>query len=289
MTVPPPRQIYSLTDPVGHATKDLAQAALAIMAKYAACKWDLADGHTDYVLGAPARAGEVVRAVSDSGFGSSPGNAMEMLNAVNKDSPAMGTMTLPVMRVTKGRKNIDLSADNTFGLWCKKSDSVPGIQPMPKNRVPFNIEDAHFAIATVSVPGPANTGVVFQASKAEASFTSELGFDKGKPSARWIDSKGQTVRLVSPERLPPQTPAVIAITSTVGIQKLRVNSKEVAASNATFAASACTQMLIGWGYLNYYPSPGFGGNVYAVIAGKGAPTAEELAVLERYLSSGSEG
>ncbi len=285
MTVPPPRPIYSLTDPVAHAGKNLPAAALAIIAKYAACKWDLADAHTDYVLGAPARAGEGVRAVSDSGFGSSPGNAMEMLNAFNKDSPAMGTMALPVMRVTKGRRNVDCSAVNTFGLWCKKSASVPGIQPMPKNRVPYHIEDAHFAIAAVSIPGPAATGVVFQASKAEEAYTSELGFDKGQPSARWIDATGQTVRLVSPEHLPPQTPAVLAITSASGAQKLRVNSKEVAGSNATFAASACTQMLIGWGFLNHYPLQGFGGNVYAVIAGKGAPSGAELSVLERYLSS----
>ena len=44
-------------------------------------------------------------------------------------------------------------------------------------------------------------------------------------------------------------------------------------------------MLIGWGYLSYYPRAGFGGQVYAVIAGKGAPTADELNVLERYLAS----
>ena len=285
LSVPPPRSIYSLTDPVTHAAKNLPEAALAIMAKYAACKWDLADAHTDYVLGAPAKAGEVVRAVSDSGFGSSPGNAMEMLNAFNHDSLAMGGMALPVMRVIKGKKNVDCSADNTFGLWCKKSASVPGIQPTPKNRVPFHLEDAHFAIAAVSVPGQSNTGVVFQASKAEEGHTSELGFDKGKPSARWIDAKGKTVQLVSPDRLPPQLPAVLAITSATGAQRLRVNSKEVAGSNATFATSACTQMLIGWGFLNHYPVAGFGGNVFAVIAGKGAPTAEELTVLERYLAS----
>ena len=283
--LPPPRQIYSLTDPVAHAAKNLPEAALAIIAKYAACKWDLADAHTDYVLGAPARPGEAVRAVSDSGFGSSPGNAMEMLNAINKDSPAMGTMALPVMRVTKGKKSMDCSADNTFGLWCKKSVSMPGIQPNPKNRVPYNIEDAHFVVAAVSIPGAANTGVVFQASKTEELHTSELGFDKGLPAARWIDAKGQTVQLVSPERLPPDAPAVLAITSAVGKQKLRVNSKEVASGNASFAASPCSQMLIGWGYLSYYPRAGFGGQVYAVIAGKGAPTADELNVLERYLAS----
>ncbi len=283
--VPPPRQIYALADPVAHADKNLSEAALAIIAKYAACKWSMADGHTDYVLGAPARAGEAVRAVSDSGSGSSPGNAMEMLNAFNHDSPAMGRVALPVMRVTKGRRNVDFSADNTFGLWCKKSASEPGIQPMPKNRVPYHIEDAHFAIAAVSIAGPANTGVVFQASKAEEAYASELGFDKGRPSARWIDAKGKTVQLVSPERLPPQVPSVVAITSAAGAQKLRVNSKEMASAGATFAASACTQMLIGWGFLNHYPVPGFGGNVYAVITGKGAPSGAELAVLERYLAS----
>ena len=285
MALPPPRQIYALADPVAHAEKNLSEAALAIIAKYAACKWDLADGFTDYVLGAPAKAGEAVRAVSDSGFGSSPGNAMEMLNAFNHDSPAMGTMALPTMRVTKGKKNVDFGADNTFGLWCKKSASVPGIQPMPKNRVPYHIEDAHFAIAAVSIAGPANTGVVFQASKAEDAYASELGFDKGRPSARWIDAKGKTVRLVSPERLPPQVPSVVAITSAAGAQTLRVNSKEMASAGATFAASACTQMLIGWGFLNHYPVPGFGGNVYAVVAGKGAPSSAELSVLERYLAS----
>jgi endoglucanase len=285
MTAPPARQIYSLTDPVAHAAKNLPEAALAIMARYAASKWDLADGYTDYVLGAPAKPGDVVRAVSDSGFGSSPGNAMEMLNAINKDSPAMGTMALPVMRVTKGRKNADCSADNLFGLWCKKSAIMPGIQPMPKNRVPYNIEDAHFAMAVVSIPGAPNTGVVFQASKTEELYTSELGFDKGQPLARWIDAKGQTVQLVSPERLPPDAPAVLALISSTGRQKLRVNSREIASGNATFAASACTQMLIGWGYLSYYPQAGFGGHVYAVIAGKGAPTADELTVLERYLAS----
>jgi len=42
---------------------------------------------------------------------------------------------------------------------------------------------------------------------------------------------------------------------------------------------------MGCGYISYYPREGFRGNLYAVIAGKGAPTAAELAVLERYLAS----
>ena len=44
-------------------------------------------------------------------------------------------------------------------------------------------------------------------------------------------------------------------------------------------------MLIGWGYVGYYPREGFRGQVYAVITGKGAPTPEEMVVLERYLGT----
>ena len=159
----------------------------------------------------------MVRAVSDSGYGSSPGNAMEMINWINKDSSAMGSMSLPVMRVTNGRKNSDHTAPDTFGFWCKKSAPAAGVQPRPTNRVPYNLEDA--------------------------------------------------------------------FTSALGAQKLRVNAEEVASHNATFAPSVYSQMLIGWGYLGYYPREGFRGHVYAVITGKGAPTAEEMAVLERYLGA----
>ena len=283
--VPPPRKVFSLSDPVAYAATSLADAALAIVAKYGACKWELADGYTDYLLGAPAAAGQVVRAVSDSGYGSSPGNAMEMINWMNKDGGAAGPMSVPVMRVTNGKKNSDHSVPESFGFWCKKSGRVAGVQPNPRNRVPYNLEDAHFAIAALSVPAPTNTGVVFQASKTEDPQTSELGFLNGQPRARWIDSQGQTVQLLAPSRLAVNTPAVLALASVPGAQKLRLNSAEIGSAAATFAPSAFTQMLMGCGYISYYPREGFRGNLYAVIAGKGAPTAAELAVLERYLAS----
>ena len=283
--LPPPRKVFSLADPAAYAATSLADAALAIIAKYGACKWELADGHTDYLLGAPAAAGQVVRAISDSGYGSSPGNAMEMINWTNKDSSTMGAMSLPVLRVTNGRKNSDHTAPDTFGFWCKKSAPAAGVQPRPKNRVPYNIEDAHFALACVSIPGKSNTGVVFQASKAEARQASELGFTNGQPRASWLDAKGQAVQLVGADRLPADTPAVLAFTSAPGAQKLRVNAQEVASNNATFAPSIYSQMLIGWGYVGYYPREGFRGHVYAVITGKGAPTPEEMVVLERYLGT----
>lgn len=281
---PPPRKIYSLSDPVAYAATSLTDAAMAIIARYSACKWELADGHTDYLQGGPAADGQRVLAISDSGYGSRAGNAMEMLNWTNKDSSAMGSMSLPVMRVTNGKKNSDHTVSETFGFWCKKSVVTP-VKPITRNLVPYNIEDAHFAIAAVSVPGLNNTGPVFQASLAEHIYSSDLGFSNSQPQAKWFDITGQTLVLTSPTRLPANAPAVIAFTSAAGAQKLRVNSVAVASASATFVPSPFNQMLIGWGFLGYYPREGFRGNVYSVITGKGAPTPGELAVLERYLGT----
>lgn len=280
---PPPRRLYSLTDPVAYADTSLADAALAIMAKYSACHWSMADGHTDYMLGTPAGNGQVVRAVSDSGYGSSPGNAMEMINWINTESPAMGTMSLPVMRLSHGRKHTDHSAFETYGFWCKKSVPEAGVQPNPKNRTPYNIEDAHFTIAVLTVPALNNTGLVFQASKAEANHTSELGLSNSQPQARWVDASGKTVQLIGTEKLPLNKVSVLTLASKPGAQVLRVNSIVADSSSATFSASNCNQMLMGWGYCSYYPQGGFMGSLYAVITGKGAPSAEELGVLEKYL------
>jgi endoglucanase len=228
-----------------------------------------------------------VRAISDSGFGSSAGNAMEMINWINKDNAATGTAQIPVMRTTNGKKNVDVTVYDTWGLWCKKSEPTAGVQANPRNRVPYNIEDSHFVIAAVSVPGSSNTGLVFQASKTEEGQTSELGFINSQPQANWIDVNGKAVTLTSATRLTANTPAVVALTSVAGAQRLRLNSAVVGSASATLAPSAFTQMLIGWGYLNYYPRGGFMGNIYSVVAGKGAPTTSELGVLERYLAGGA--
>ncbi|MEO5659336.1 MAG: cellulase family glycosylhydrolase [Polaromonas sp.] len=280
--VPPPRKIFSLTDPVAHAATSLGDAAMAIIAKYQACKWDMADGYTDYLLGAPAAEGQIVRAVCDSGYGSSPGNAMEMINWTNQESAAMGSMALPVMRVSKGVKS-SLHAANTFGFWCKKSVPQAGIQPDPKNRTPYNLDDAHFAIAAVRISAANSSGVVFQASRAEEGHASELGCVNGQPQASWVDAQGRAVKLTGTDKLAVNTPAVIALTSVQGAQKLRVNSAVVGSASAKFPAGVNNQMLIGWGFLNYYPQAGFEGSIHAVITGKGAPTTAELGVLEKYL------
>jgi endoglucanase len=286
--LPPPRKVYSLGDPVAYASTSLGDAAGAILAKYSACKWELADGYTDFLQGAPAADGQTVRAVSDSGYGSSVGNAMEMINWFNTEGgAAMGVFVPPLLRVVNGRKSADFSAPNTFGLWCRKSWVVPGLQPNPRNRIPYNITDPHFAIAAVSVPGSGRTGIVFQASSADGAYTSELGFDASRPQAKWVDSAGNAVILTSAAALAPNAPAVITLTSTGGAQQLRVNSAVQGSGAQTFAASQYgnDQMLLGSGFLGDYPRDGFGGNLFAAITGKGVPSAAELQVLERYLGS----
>lgn len=284
MVPPPPRRVFSLNEPVAYEATSLTDAALAILAKYSACKWDMADAYTDYLLGQPAAAGQLVRAVADSGFGSSPGNAMEMLNWLNNE-PFMGSMQVPVMRMINARPCTDHTAYNTHGFWCKKTMPNPGVIANPRNRAPYNLEDPHFALAAISVPGSNHTGVIFQASRAEALYKSELRLNANKPELSLADSQGQIVRLSSLTGLAAGIPAVLSFTSQPGAQRLRLNTAEVASGNATFAPSTFAQLLIGWGFLSYYPRDGFQGHVFAVVSGKGSPRNEELFVLERYLAS----
>ena len=162
---------------------------------------------------------------------------------------------------------------------------APGSQPNPRNRAPYNIEDSHFAIAALSVPRLDNTGVVFQASNLAELFCSELSFSNSQPQARWTDASGATVVLTSPTRLVANAAAVVSFTSVAGAQRLRVNSEVVGSASTSFAPSAYDQMLLGWGFLSYYPRQGFGGNIFSAITGRGAPTPQEMEVLERYLGA----
>jgi hypothetical protein len=280
---PPPRTVYSLADPVAYAATSLPDAARALIAKYSACKWEAADGYTDYEGGAPAQAGQPVRAISDSGWGSSVGNAMEMINWMNTDVPSTANMPPAVMRVVNGKKAMDHAGWATSGLWCRKFAPQPPIQSNPRNRVPYTAGDPHFTIAAVSAPA-GSAGVVFQASSASDAHASQIAFANGAPQAVVQDTTGAQVMLTGPSQ-PANTPMVMTLTSAPGAQSLRINSNAVASGAATLGASAFDQMMIGWGFQNYYPVQGFGGLMYSVITGKGAPTAAELQVMERYLAS----
>lgn len=280
--LPPARTVYALADPVARAATQPREAALTLIARARACKWDLTDGYTDFMLGRPAGDGEAVRAVADSGWGSSPGNAMEMLNWMNQDGPNRGPLRPATMRSDGGRKRADFSAPDCTGLWCKKV--IPGETfPNPRNRVPYNLADPHFVIAVVSVSRSDQTGTVFHAGTTGGYWFSELAFVNGLPQARWEDALSRQSYLTSPDRPTPGVPLVMSLVYAPGRQALRVNTAIVKTSVVELVSAPLENLMIGWGMHGRKPQPSFGGEVYGVIAGAGAPTDAEMAVMERYL------
>ncbi|MGZ5846996.1 MAG: glycoside hydrolase family 5 protein [Ramlibacter sp.] len=280
--VPPPRQVYALADPVASAAASLADAARAILARYSASLWNLADGYTDFLLGRPAADGDPVRAIADAGWGSSDGNAMEMLNWMNQDSAGMGPLRPPVMR-TAPRPHADLTADGSTGFWCRKL--VPGpTYPNPSNRLAYGLQDPHFAVAAIALPAAGAGGTVFQATVAGEPWHAELAVASGQAQARWADGGGATLVLQGPQ-LAVGAASVLSLVGGQGTQQLRVNAATVASGSRSFGAAPFGDLLVGWGDPLRGAQATFRGHVYAVVTGRGAPTNAELAVVERYIAS----
>ncbi len=280
--VPPPRQVYSLADPVAHAATSLDNAARAILARHSAALWDLADGFTDFLLGRSAQDGEPVRAVADSGFASGVGNPMEMLNWMNSDGGSSGSQQPPVLRRT-GHPHADLTGAGATGLWCRKV--VPGpTYPNPSNQAPWNLQDEHFVLAAIGLPLAGANGVVFRAGVAGQPWGVELGMANGQPQVLWRDGGGGTLTLVGTAPAAGST-HVLALTGGPGAQQLRVDGSVVASGNASLGAGPVGDLLIGWGDPLQADTRTFGGHVHAVVTGPGRPSQAELAVLERWLAA----
>lgn len=284
-SLPPPRRILAGLDPLALPADRLGDAAQAVLGRLGASKWEMAHGFTDYVGGAPSQDGQPVRAVADSGSPANVQNAMAMLNVVNRDNPRASTIGVPVLRTVNGRKALDLSAPDTWGLACRRSAPVPQVHPNPRQRMPFDLQDEHFVLACIAVPSAGRSGVVVQASKAEERHASELVLEGGRVQARWVDPSGQQAVLAAARPLEPGQPVVVTMAAGRGEQVLRVAGEPVGRGAATLGPAAFNQLLVGWGFLNHYPREGFGGLVYGVVAGKGRPSDAELALLERYLLS----
>lgn len=263
-----------------------ADGVQAVLARYGASRWDMAQGRGG-IDGALAGEGEPLRAVADSGYGC--GHAMDMLNWVSERDRAGGAMAPPILRTVNGRRCADHTAPNTWGLWCRRPSPTAGLPPDPRNRLPYQLQDPHFAIVALSVPGARHSGIVFQASKAEGLHGVELALRGNHPQARWLDTQGQRVELTAPAPLAPGVATVLTLTSRPGEQTLRVNGQVAARASASLAVSPLAQMLIGWGFLHYFPRAGFGGHVFSVVTGRGEPTPDELDLLERDLGTTAGG
>ena len=280
--VPPPRKVYALADPAAYAATSLEDAARAILARASASLWNLADGATDFLLGRPAGESDRVRAVSDSGYGSSAANPMEMLNWMNQDAAGMGPLQPPVMR-TAPRPHADLTAEGSTGFWCRKL--VPGgTYPNASNRLPYALQDPHFVVAAIGLPAAGAGGVVFQATVAGQPWRAELAVVSGQAQARWADPAGASLVLQGPQ-LAAGGVSVLSLAGGQGAQQLRVNSVLAASDSRTFAVAPFSDLLVGWGDPLRGAANTFRGHVHAVATGRGTPSAAELGVLERYLGS----
>jgi endoglucanase len=290
--LPPPRKVYSLTNPeVYSATVSLEDRAMAILAKYSAAKWDMADGYTDPLYGVPSANGNELRAVSDSGYGSSAGNHMEMVNWFNT-AAGMGPFTTAKMSTVGTRKAADLRNPDAFGLWCRKRLAIPltnstrfTADPTPIEVVPYGLDTPQFTIAAISVPS-ATTGVIFQASSADFGHLASLELRAGKPVARWVDPAGQESAVSSLTALSPNTPTTVSLLSTGSAQTLRVGSASFSGAT-TLPAAQFDQLVLGSGFSYDYPQQGFGGYLVAAVTGKGTPSLQEMSVLESYLLLGT--
>ncbi|MBL0421736.1 cellulase family glycosylhydrolase [Ramlibacter sp. AW1] len=278
--LPPPRRVYGLVDPVAHAAESLADAAMAILARYDASLWNLADAWTDGVQGRPADDGDPVRAVADSGFGSRVGSPMEMVNTLNQDGPDMGPWRPPVWRIVAGRAGADGADPGCSGLWCRKL--VPSsTYPRPVNVQPYGLADPHFVVAVLSAPPGTRDGVVFEASSARGAWHASLALAGGRAQAQWRGPGGAGVTLAGPQ--PPGQATVWSLRQAPGAQVLRVDSAPVGSASARLEVAPFEFLRIGWGLLQLEPRPGFGGRVHGLATGRGSPSDAELAVLERHL------
>ncbi len=273
------REEHSGWGPV-HAD-DMAAMARSVLARYAASKWEMAQGRSG-CTDATAGEGAALRSVPDSGFSAHP---MDMLNWVSDQDARAGTMAPPLLRTLRGHRCADHTAPNTWGLWCRQAGTPNGLQADTRNRMPYRLEDPHFAIVALSVPGTAHSGVAFQASRAQAAHVAELRLCGNHPQAHWRDPDGQQVLLTAPAPLAAGCPAVLTLTSKPGAQVLRVNGRAGPRATSRLGAGSLGQLLVGWGFVRYFPRAGFGGHVFSVLTGRGSPDETELRVLERYAAA----
>jgi hypothetical protein len=289
--VPPARKVYSLTDPVGYASTSLSDAAAAIIAKYSACKWEAADAYDGYLgSGAAAAAnGGVVRAIGDSGYGSSMNNIMDMRIFHNYDTN-MGWFVDTRLGVdTAGRKYVDFNQYGRRGLWAKKrrvDENGAGSHPNPQSIVPYWLHEPHFTIATIRIPTTTSmTGTVCAASVAESTVTEEINLSNGVPNVVIRGAAGQSLNLQGSTPLGTNTPIALTLTNVPGTQALRVNGTQVASGAVNFNSAQFGQLFFGGNFSNFWPGDPFPGGMYSLITGKGNITSAELAVLENYALS----
>lgn len=285
--VPPVMHFYSM-DPVTYQATDAVIAGRACLAKYKAREWLASNCYTDYMGGNLVGAGGVPRAVYNSGFGEDYFNAdgMKIWITPSYDSAnfAIPTLTLD----GNGKTYVEFAGTNVWGFWSHKrypNQEGANTENTCVNQTPFLNTDSFFQISSVAIPSQTLSGVVFATNNEQGSEKATLEINAGKASMVIRDGAyGAPTQTTDPAVMSVNTPHILTMTSAPGAQVLRMDGTQKGTSAANPAAAHFSSQEIGFIYDNYFPNTGWGGKWYASIAGKGAPTAGELFVMEQYLA-----
>lgn len=288
LEAPPVWTVYSHLDPVTLSSTDLATASKALLAKYSVAKWVVSDAYSDYVDGAACINTDLVRAISDTGYASEMTNAMEMVNFHN--TAVNGNLGVSIF-ATDGSSNEYMSFDaaEKFGLWCRKLRPTSPGWPDPQQRLDRDLGTSQFAVVAYAIVSTTANGPLFYTGSCEGSEHIAVWLENGQARLRLYESASSNT-ILNGTTPAVNTPYVVSYKSAQGSQALRMQS--VNTSSATLALSNGTlfdSMIIGGGVINTWQYGLTSARIYCVLAGVGAPTDSEMAVLEKYASSLSGG
>lgn len=286
--VPPVMHFYSM-DPVTYQSTDAVIAGRACLAKYNGREWLASNAYQDY-LADPALitgVGGTPRAIFNSGFGENYYNADGMKLWINAAyDPA--SFALPTISLDgNGKVFVDFAGNNVWGFWSKKvypNSEGANTENNPVNITPYKNTDNFVQIVSVAIPTQGTSGAVFTTNKEKGTERASIEISSGHASMVIGDSGGTLNTATDTALLSVNTPHIITQTSVPGSQVLRVDANQRATMTVTPGAGNFSSQEIGFIYNNYFPFTGWGGKWYGALCLKGAPTTNELFVLEQYLA-----
>jgi endoglucanase len=288
--VPPPRKVYSVIDPVSLAATNLTNGARAILAKYKAAIWLASDAYTDFLEtdAVPSPNGGKVRAISDSGFGSTLDNPLEMIQFANEDVPSHDWQAAPVAATDpNGVRYVNFEATGvTRGLWCRKRK--PGLDqseydPFPLNRNPADLNTPLFIVTGIRVTNQFAGGRIAEVNDSQGSTRVSLNLNGAKPMMEFMNDSFTTIgNATSANAMSLNLPHVVSLKSKSGAQSMRLDRTTVATTAFALPANTCDSVQLGGGMESYYPASNMSGGMYLAILGIGDIAANELDIVEQY-------
>lgn len=285
--VPPPRRVYSVLDPVAYAQRNQNDAARCILAKYRAVEYLPGNSYQDLIAVNRAAHGTPVGAVWDSGYG-----ATDATNASRLPGNELGVVAWQAERLPTliEGESLAIRFSNARGTGLRRPLRKPtpwgGAQSSPSAVAPFGPADSHFAMAAFKPTKAHAVGAVFALCDMQSNRNQvELRVSAGMVNACWVDAEGTTV--VLPHGVSSFNKDVVATLVSAGAsaRNLRVNGSIIASNSVTLAPGQCNHIGLGVSYASYWTTRPLDGDMYGAIYGAGAPSDQELLILEKYLNA----